>query len=467
MALRSDDLIASNRFGLGPRRTVSTGGDPRGWLMDQVSRRPPPVPAITALSGTAALFDQVQTRAKLRAEQKRNNGQMADGEAAKDLRNALRGAYAAAVGARVSAALTGPAPFHEHLVHFWANHFAVSADNLKVLALAGPFENEAIRPHVTGSFADLLLAAIGHPAMLLYLNNERSAGPGAPLVSRTNDRRSRSGNNRRLGLNENLAREILELHTLGVRSGYGQSDVTELAKAITGWSVGGAREQDPGEKGTFHFYAALHEPGSRTVLGRRYAAGGLEQGQAILGDLARHPATARHVAGKLARHFLGDAPRQAAVDALAKAFQDSGGQLPAVYAALLDQPEAWTQQPVKLRTPWEWAIASLRLIDAPAPQPPAMVALMAMLGQPVWMPGAPAGWPDTAAHWLGPDMIMKRIEAAQQIAGRVGERLDPAGLAGEQLAGLVSPATRQAIARCESREQGLALLLASPDLMRR
>ena len=229
--------------------------------------------------------------------------------------------------------------FRERLVHFWTNHFAVSADKPQVLALAGTLENEAIRPHVAGRFADMLTAVESHPAMILYLDNQASIGPGSQLAQRRS-RRSSAGD-RKLGINENLAREILELHTLGVDGGYTQQDVTTFARALTGWSIGTDRFPGGGELGKFAFHDAAHEPGAKTIMGTRYGQSGVAQPRAVLTDLAKHPATARHVATKLARHFIADEPPPDAVERIAKAFRDSDGDLPTVHRAVLDTPEAW------------------------------------------------------------------------------------------------------------------------------
>src|SRR5262252_798402 len=244
--------------------------------------------------------------------------------------------------ARFQRAVQAPVGFVERLVHFWSNHFCVSAAKGGfVRACAGSFEREAIRPHVLGRFTDMLKAVESHPAMLFYLDNAQSFGPQSP-----------AGQRRQRGLNENLAREILELHTLGVNGGYTQADVTALARIITGWTFAG-REGRIGEPGTFVFFALAHEPGDHELLGKTYPAGGMEQGESVLADLARHPATARHVATKLARHFVADEPPATLVDRLAKVFRDSDGDLKALAAALIDADEAWSVALAKMRTPEE------------------------------------------------------------------------------------------------------------------
>ena len=245
--------------------------------------------------------------------------------------------------ARFSAQLKAGSGFVERLVAFWSNHFAVSvAKGQGLRATAGAFEREAIRPHVLGKFSDLLIAVESHPAMIFYLDNQRSIGPG-----------SNAGRFDGKGLNENLAREILELHTLGVDGGYAQPDVTALARIITGWSFAEAGSET-GEPGAFLFKANWHEPGVHNLLGKNYPQAGRAQGEAALRDLARHPSTARHIATKLARHFVADAPPPDLVDALAKAFRDSDGDLAVVTAALVTHDRAWSAPPTKIRDPNEF-----------------------------------------------------------------------------------------------------------------
>jgi uncharacterized protein (DUF1800 family) len=359
-------------------------------------------------------------------------------------------------------------------VHFWANHFAISIDKLPVLALGGAFELEAIRPHVLGRFEDMMLAAERHPAMLLYLDQANSIGPGSVAARRVAQRPDA----RQRGLNENLAREVMELHTLGVRSGYTQADVTEFARALTGWGVagrGGPRaaamrvtDQAPAQAQTgFEYHPALHEPGARVVLGRTYEDSGERQAGAILHDLATAPATARHIAFKLARHLVADDPPPALVQRLAAAFERSGGDLPAVYRVLVESPEAWASAPAKFKTPWEWAVSSLRALgrrEMPAMQ---VAALMNQLGQPTWRPGSPAGYDDVAATWAAPDALLRRVEVAQRIASQAGDRVDARALAPQLLPGAVSAETTAALARAESPGSALALLLVSPEFMRR
>ncbi|MGH8199948.1 MAG: DUF1800 domain-containing protein [Steroidobacteraceae bacterium] len=240
------------------------------------------------------------------------------------------------------------------MTQFWANHFAVSADKSVLAALAGSYEREAIRPYVLGNFNDMLLATERHPAMLLYLDNQLSMGPD----SRAARNIARRNPDRKSGINENLARETMELHTVGVEGGYTQTDVTVFSEVLTGWSIAGPDGWRTGaQPGTFLFRAAMHEPGAKVVLGRRYPDSGYDQGVAVLHGLASRPATARFIATKLARHFIADEPPAPAVERMAAAFAASGGDLPTVYRALIASPEAWEHPAAKFKTPSDFIVS--------------------------------------------------------------------------------------------------------------
>jgi uncharacterized protein (DUF1800 family) len=372
--------------------------------------------------------------------------------------------YMAEATARFRKAVTTDRPLIERLTHFWTNHFAVSVDKAAVLGLAGSLEREAIRPRVLGSFGDLLLAVERHPAMLLYLDNHMSVGPHS-MAARAIGRRH---GDRKLGINENLAREILELHTLGVGGGYTQTDVTTFAEVITGWSIGGEAGRLPqGEPGKFMFHPELHEPGAKVVLGRRYVDAGHEQGAAVLRDLATHHATAHFIATKLARHFISDEPPAAAVDRIAHAFVSSRGDLPTVYGALIQCPEAWEQPLSKYKTPADYIISSFRGLDLPVDAGRNPLAPFELMGQRNYSPGSPAGWPDRSADWDGASALMKRIEWADAVGQRLGNRRDAVELAPQLLGNTLSAPTRTAISRAASATQAVTLLLAAPEFMRR
>ena len=455
--------IALNRFGLGARPDDTPPADPQRWLLAQFERYEPLPAPWQAVERTPALVQALldQRRAVRQA--------MGDKQAVQqEYRRAARDEYLAAVGARADAALQTPAPFVERLVHFWANHFAVSVDKVAVVGLAGALEADAIRPHVLGRFEDMLLAVTRHPAMQLFLDQAQSIGPDSPAAQRAAQRDGQ----RRRGLNENLAREIMELHTLGVRSGYTQQDVTEFARALTGWSIVDDAPAAPGPMLTtaapgFRYRPFVHEPGVRTVVGRSYPQQGEAQALAILHDLASAPATATHIATKLARHFVADDPPPALVQRLANAFQRSGGDLPTVYRELVTAPQSWQAGTSKFKSPWDWGISALRGVGRREIEPKQVANVMNQLGQPVWRPGSPAGWDDIAAAWAAPDALVRRVEVAQRIGAQAAATVDARALAPRLLPGVLTEATATAIARAESPGSGLALLLVSPEFLRR
>jgi len=456
--------IALNRFGLGARPDEPLPAKPKDWLLSQFGRYVPQTPAMGQLPGSASLV--VAYVEQLRALRQAEAG--TEQAMRQKLRSEMQEHYRAAVNARVAAALTTPAPFAERLVHFWANHFAVSIEKPPIAAVAGAFEVEAIRPHVFGRFEDMLFAVERHPAMLLYLDQARSVGPDSNAA-----RRAASANPARIrGLNENLAREILELHTLGVRTGYNQQDVTDFARALTGWTIGGlgpryGAGQAGAAPGSYAFVPALHEPGPRTVLQRRYEQMGEGQAEAILHDLAAAPATARHIATKLARHFAGDAPPAALVDRLAATFTRTHGDLPSVYRALIESPEAWDPAQAKFKTPWDWTLSALRGLGVTDLRGRQISPMLVQLGQPAWRPGSPAGYDDVAESWAAPDALMRRVEVAQRMATQAGSTVDARVLGPQLLPGGISDNTSSAVARAESSATALALLLASPEFLRR
>jgi uncharacterized protein (DUF1800 family) len=452
--------IAANRFGLGarPGELSAIGADPRGWLMAQLSGGPPLLNEASLAGSARTLADALKLRRDIQAQRQ------AGEDVQQKLPQFLKPIYVSEVTARFTAAVASERSFVERVTQFWSNHFAVSVDKQFLAGLAGSFEREAIRPHVLGNFTDLLLAAETHPAMLLYLDNHLSVGPHSLLAQRA----ERHHSERKIGINENLAREILELHTLGVGSGYTQKDVTTFAQVLTGWSIGLDRGGlfAGGEPGRFLFREALHEPGSKVVLGRRYADEGFEQGVAVLRDVARTQATARFIATKLARHFVADDPPPQVVQRLADAFLASHGDLPHVYRELIDSHEAWEAPLAKYKTPSDYIISSYRGLAVPI-EGHAPLAPFELLGQRTWQPGSPAGWPDRSADWDGASGLIKRIEWADAVGARLGSRRDAAQLAAQLLGTNLSDATRTALTRAASAEQAVTLLLAAPEFMRR
>jgi len=476
--------IALNRFGLGARADDPQPADSKRWLLQQLDRFDVRPQALAQVPTRAAVVDQLARyldAQRVAAQAKRqplqasmSTAPMPQPDATKQpdplkryLRQSIRDDYVTMNAARVDAALTSGTPFVERLVHFWANHFSVSVDKLPVIGLAGLLEFEAVRPHVLGKFSDMLLAVEQHPAMLLYLDQAQSIGPDSPAGERI---AMRGGKQR--GLNENLAREIMELHTLGVRTGYSQVDVTEFARALTGRMVSGigrgpAARMIGGAPGQFQFAAMLHEPGARMIVGKRYDQAGEQQARAVLLDLAASPATARHLSTKLARHFAGDDPPPALIDRLSKAYLASGGDLPTIYRALIESPEPWAARPLKFKTPWEWTVSASRAVGLKSLEAGPATGLLKQLGQPTWQPGSPAGWDDIAASWAGPDALVRRVEVAQRFGDRAASSVDARALAEKLFPDSLSDATRTAIARAESPAEGLALLLVSPEFVRR
>jgi uncharacterized protein (DUF1800 family) len=496
--------IAAHRFGLAEAQLSVVGNDPRGWLAAQLgpADAPTPVPGQSLLSGVQGLtafaqFDREQARQR-RAERREEGGprgatpsavpvampadmpvmaapSMAPGGPAA-LANTLRQTEQADVRARMGSAATTQRAFAERLALFWFNHFTVSNVKQRVRTVAGAFEREAIRPHIAGRFETLLKAAVTHPAMLLYLDNHQSAGPNSNAAQRRGrvmaTAAAAAGDGqapRRLGLNENLAREVLELHTLGAagaRSGaYSQADVTAFAGVLTGWraALPDPKEGEPASR----FEPNWHEPGDKVVLGRRYPAG--EQGlHRVLADLARHPATAQFIAIKLARHFVADEPPPSLVERLAQAFVRSDGDLPTVYRTLIDADEAWHTRPVKLKSPEEMVVTTARLLQLGAAVFDRQAdAGVGALGQKVMGAPSPAGFPDQASEWLGPDAVWKRVEWATRLAERVGGRVDARALAHTSLGPMLQDETRRQIERAADGPQALALLLLSPEFQRR
>ena len=451
-----DAVTALRRFGLGarpgePRRIAS---DPRSFVLSQLDG--------ASMSGFGDLPTSIELWREARRyllARKRMEEAGADSAMDETMGGAMEvlkpGALARPeIGARIRHAITTDRPMPERLVGFWSNHFTIAMQSAYLRSIAGAYEREVVRPHVLGRFRDMLHAAVRHPAMLLYLDNHRSIGPN-----------SRAGRRRGRGLNENLAREILELHTVGVNGGYGQDDVINFARALTGWTV----HMDDGEaQGTFRFNRNWHEPGAVTIMGRTYPEGGVEQAEAVLDDLAAHPATARHVARKLAVHFVSEKAPMSLVDRLATEFRRSDGDLAALSRALVSSDEAWLAGPRKVLPPYDFLVGVFRALED-APRLRTVMQALRGFGQRVWEAPSPAGWPDEDDAWASPHAIVERLDWVRQVVAPSSKSVgtDVAGYADDLFAGTLSDFTRQAIARAESREQALALLFMSPEFQRR
>jgi len=505
---RREAVIAANRFGLGarPGDLAEIGADPRGWLKAQLvpeSHLPAPMAALPSTGEDLALLPLAILERGLARRLRHRSGDTS--QAPPDVEAAVRRVIAprivAAANARLSVAMSTDTPFRERLVHFWSNHFVVSGVKGATVAMPPSFERDVVRPNVVGRFTTMLVDSTRHPAMQLYLDNHRNIGPNSEFGRHPERMPTIPGFDRPDGLNENLAREVLELHTVGVDARYSQDDVGALARILTGWGVTPPVERaelrrlvaaelragrDPEAAAASvvdelgrrvasrpwtslaHFEPRAHEPGAFDVMGRRYGAGGREQGMRVLEDLARHRSTARFVATKLTRHFVADAPPPAVVDRVERTFLETGGDLAATAAALVDAPEAWHDDATKFRRPEEFLIATARALDLDDPAGRGFALALTEMGQPPYRAPGPDGWPDVEAHWASPAALWKRLEWASALARRhANARTKVADLAGALFDTLLSGATREAIARAASPDEALTLLLVSPEFLRR
>lgn len=500
-------LIALNRFGFGARGGAasdfsSAASDPRGFvkaelgrpsaaLLDAPGLQPTPAlaqavfdyqkevkqqreaatktaQAMASVSGDMPMDAKADSRPETKVEVKPDPAAKAmmspdamqpnpapAKEPPKPL-NIIQKTFRAEALARIQRATITESGFVERLVVFWSNHFCISANKGELVRMwAGAFEREAIRPHVLGRFSDMVLAVEQHPAMIFFLDNQQSIGP-----------QSRAGQNRKRGLNENLAREIMELHTLGVNGGYTQDDVTSLARIITGWTFAG-REGKLGPPGAFVFNANAHEPGPQKLLGKVYDDTGVAQGEVALADIVRRPATAKFIATKFVRHFIADDPPPALVAKLEATFRKTDGDLRAMTLALVDADDAWQAPMTKIRMPYEYLVATGRMMGRIPEDPQRYLGGLNVLGQPLWTPAGPNGFADTNAAWAAPEGLKLRLDIASQISSRLGDTLDPRALLDVVAGEAASTETRQTVERAESRQQAFALLLMSPEFQRR
>ena len=452
MAIEQGD-IATIRFGFGPS---ASGHSPTSLadLPEQVIRAPI-VPAqlsriasasrIVAFYAVQKMLDKTNAESLKMFRMKR--------------RDLYAGSYLGDAHAKIAAAVASPFGFVEQLVEFWSNHFTVSAfSSGQLRMLAGPFEIEVIRRHLGGRFSDMLVASTLHPAMLIYLNQTRSVGPNSMIGMRRNK-----------GLNENLAREVLELHSLGAEGGYTQADVIQFARLLTGANV----SRNSGE---FHFRQAAAEPGAKTIMGKTYGGDrhGADDIIAALHDFARHPSTARHIATKLARHFIADDPGQDSINRLAARFRETDGDLPRIYEVLVDLPEARERFGEKRKAPYEFLVSALKTLDVPPQwyQPvgggmkrhpnPMTIGLLNRLDQPLWVAPSPAGWTDESRRWLTPAGLAGRLEWIGKATAHVADR-EPERFLDDVLGSTATANTRSTVANAASRRSGFALVLASAE----
>lgn len=448
----TDGFIAANRFGLGarPGELEEISRDPRAWVASQISS-PHGIPAL--LRGMPPSSDTIKGIHEARIE-----GQ-------DTIRAVMRSTYRPLMirelHARAMTMVQSEQSFRERMVTFWSNHFTVSATRFTVGPLVGGYEREAIRPHIFGKFEDMLAAVARHPVMLSYLDNARSIGPN-----------SVAGQRRKVGLNENLARELLELHTLGVNGGYNQNDVTEFAKVLTGWSHGGLRNKRSIEffgpvHGKFEYHERRHEPGNKTIMGKRYRENGEQEALDVLHDLAGHPSTAKFIATKLVRHFVDDTPPPDAVKQIEQVFLNSRGDLAAVSRELIQLDEIWSRPLAKVKTPYELIVSTLRAADIKEVPERALAGGLMQLGHFPFRAASPAGWPDRAKDWLSPESLLRRIEWVRAASARFPRSLQPEELARETIGPVMAPATMEMIAAAPSGEEALAMIFASPEFQRR
>ncbi|WP_156843219.1 DUF1800 domain-containing protein [Novosphingobium aquimarinum] len=489
MVLRA--TTALNRFGYGARPGDKAPSDGAGWLEAQFNRFQVRPAAFSRLASRDQIADAIVAyrdftrtpEGKAALGERREAAQAAKhaalGSASHTATNNLMQKNAALakldgydfatqqnamqIIARIQSAVETDTPFVERMVHFWANHFAVSADKRLMIGFAGLMEFEAIRPHVLGRFEDMLIAVEQHPAMLLYLDQPQSIGRDSALAKRVSKRAGKLP-----GLNENLAREILELHTLGARSDYTQADIIAFAQALTGWGVSGIFQKTAGANGRFGFAAARHEPGARTFMGKTYGQSGEDQALAILRDVAASRATAIHLATKLARHFTGDEPEPALVTRLAESFHQSGGHLPTVYRTLIEAPEPG-EGIGKFKSPWDWTISTLRAIGkVPDQTDRSFERTLWLNGQPVWRPGSPNGFGDLDADWASPSALIQRLETASRWSVGLKSAIDARALAHTLFPDQpLSDDTSEVISGADSAGQAVSLLLVSPEFLRR
>ncbi|CDT94639.1 conserved hypothetical protein [Vibrio coralliirubri] len=445
-------IVGEQRFGFGPKLGQTTYYSP----VEQLDKKPFVHQAIQDLPSTESTLIKVGENRVQRMKAKGDEQQMQATK--KEAQSFLRTQYRQQAQARNLQSVETPYGFQERIIQFWSNHFAISVDNRKLMPLAASIENDVVRQHWNGNFGEMLMATSKHPAMLLYLDNQLSIGPN-----------SKVGKRRNKGLNENLAREILELHTLGVDGSYTQQDVIALAKAISGWGIK-FKSPDAG----FRFANNLHEPGSITLLGKAYSQSGISQGESCLQTLATHKDTAKHLVDKLCQHFIGDTPKELSNQMVAEYLKGEGDLLP-IYRLLLNSAEASKPNPNRFRPPKEWLFAVLRSADISLNEKQAFNALN-NLGQPPFKPGSPAGWSDQDRDYNSPSALTQRMQVANRLASAAiksakASGLKPKAVVDKVIAGLYGDAidehTQIVLNKADSAAMQLSLLWLSPQFQYR
>lgn len=451
-------LFVLNRLGYGPSvgdvERVSQQGT-RAWIKQQLHPESIPLPANVAQD--FATLEQSQRKAVARLDELAALGRVEDGnrEQRQILRREIfREISAADLNARLQRAVRSPRQLEELMVEFWFNHFNVYSGKSEVRALAGAYEREAIRPYVFGHFRDMLGATAKHPAMLFYLDNWQSVAKGS--------RRTEGS-----GLNENYARELMELHTLGVEGGYTQQDVTELARMLTGWTYE-RRNLAASPAAAFRFAPRWHDTGEKYWLGKKISHRGQDEGEHALDVLARSPATALHISQQLAAFFVSDTPSPALTQRLAKRFTDTDGDLRAVLETLFQSDEFW-QAPPRFKTPYRYVISALRLQGIQQPPVPAIQNTLQQMGQAIYGWPTPDGYKFSEAAWLNPLAMQKRVDFATQLGlarlpNSGASLLTPAQMQIE-IAPQLGANTRQVLQK-KTKPMQAVLLLGSPEFMR-
>ncbi len=441
--------IAVNRFGYGARgdEFESAKKDPEAWIKSQLL----PISFNSSLPHSNDIFNSHAKYQKQKKQLKKQQ-QSKKQSMSKMTKNLPRTVLVNMATDTLNQAIHSSHSVSWRLLDFFSNHFSVSANGRLMTGLSGTLEREAIAPNLLGNFEELLLAVEQHPAMLIYLNNEKSFGPNSRMAKKN-----------KKGLNENLAREIMELHTLGVNGGYTQADVIELAKGITGWSVKNPRRE---RSAGFVFRDYGHEPGQRTLLGKSYRQKGIIQGKQMLRDLAMHPATAKYVCAKLAHHFVSETPSASLLSKMEVTWLKNQGNIKQVMLTLFEADESWLTTAQKYKTPREFVISTFRALGQKRINEQALFQSLITLGQQPFNAGSPAGYSDDVKDWFGASALMARIDWSTMMSG-YRKRINAEKMIKIAFSDNVSKHTYQSVMRAESRPQAMTLLLMSPEFQRR
>jgi len=452
-----EQTISAVRFGFGLRQGDTVPDTPQAILRGLRDVEPERSRGVADFDARNALM---KSQRKARDARKKKGGDM---DAAQDMLDDLRQDYLEMIvndaQDSFANAVDSESGFFERLAAFWTDHFTVASDNRRLTLMVADMIRTAIRPNITTSFPKMLSEVTKHPAMLIYLNQNRSIGPN-----------SKAGQRREKGLNENLAREVLELHTLGVGGGYDQTDVREFAELLTGMTL---------DREGFEFRPAIAEPGAEKLLGKRYGDNGtaeLADVEAALKDLALHPQTAQHLATKLVVHFIGAPADPGLVRDMAGVYRESGGRLIPMYRVMLEHESAWSLPLLKAKTPFDFVVSAFRAYGMTGKDVRQMdfrdfrhLALLpvAKMGQPFLKPAGPNGWPEEPEAWITPSNLAARVIWAHETAQRFAIERDPRQFLDVTLGPIASPQLSSAVAGAETRVEGVAVVLASPEFNRR